>query len=107
MSVTFEEFSKLDIRVGRVLSSEKVPGRDKLFKLNVDVGSSKVEIIAGGAEYYRPEDLVGTNLIIVVNLEPKVIAGFISKGMALAADYNGKPIWLTVPKDVPPGTRVR
>ncbi|MBS7650522.1 tRNA-binding protein [Candidatus Bathyarchaeota archaeon] len=107
MSVTFRDFSKLDIRVGRVLRSERVPGKDKLFKLNVDIGTSKVEIIAGGGEYYRPEDLVGTNLIVVTNLEPKIIAGIESRGMALAADYKGKPIWLTVPSDVPPGTKVR
>jgi len=107
MSVTLNEFERLDIRACRVLRSERILGREKLFRLTLDVGSSEVEVVAGGGEFYQPEYFLGKNLVILTNLKPKVIAGTESRGMLLAADDKGKPMWLTVPEDVPPGTKIR
>lgn len=107
VSVSFSEFGRLDIRVGRVLASERIQGTQKLFRLKVDLGSSEAQIVAGGGEVYQPEYFIGKNFIVLANLEPKTIAGTESKGMLLAADHKGKPIWLTVSEDTPPGTKVR
>jgi tRNA-binding protein len=107
MSVVLAGFDKLDIRICRVLKSEKIQGRQKLLKLVVDIGSSEVQIVAGGGEFYPPDYFIGKNLVILANLQPRVIAGIESNGMLLAADDKGKPIWLTVSEDVRPGTRIR
>jgi len=107
MSLTMKDFQKLDIRIGRIVKAEKVPQFKKILKVYVDIGGQIVETVAGGAESYLPEDLVDKLVVVLVNLEPKVIAGIESKGMLLAADVGGKPVWLTVPQEVPLGTRVR
>ena len=107
MLISLSEFEKLDIRIGRVLNSERIQGREKLFRLKVDTGSSETQIVTGGGEFYPPEYFVGKNVVVLTNLTPKSIAGTESKGMLLAADDRGKPIWLTVPDDVPLGTRIR
>jgi methionine--tRNA ligase beta chain len=105
--VEFAEFQKLDLRTGKVLKAERIPGKSKIYKLQIDVGTEKIETIAGGAEYYPPEYFTGKVVIVLVNLPTKVIGGIESKGMLLAADLQGKPIWLTVDVDIPPGTRIR
>jgi len=105
--VSFTEFGRLDIRVGRVSACERIQRTQKLFRLKVDLGSSEAQIVAGGGEAYQPEYFIGKNFIVLANLEPKTIAGAESKGMLLAADHKGKPIWLTVPEDIPAGTKVR
>jgi len=107
MSVTLNEFGRLDIRIGRVLGSERIKGTAKLFKLKIDLGTSETEIVAGGGEFYQPEYFVGKNLVVLINLQPKVIAGIESRGMVLAADDKDRPVWLTVPEEVSPGTKVR
>ncbi|WP_455279285.1 hypothetical protein [[Eubacterium] cellulosolvens] len=106
MTITFKEFERLDIRVGKVIQSERIEGTKKLLRLKVDLGSSHNQIVAGGGETYDPEYFINKNFIVLTNLEPKVIAGTESKGMILAADVNGKPIWLNVPGEVPVGTKV-
>ena len=106
--ISYGDFSKIDIRIGRVLRAERIPGKTRILKLLVDVGEDKPRtIVAGGAEYYPPEYFEGKLFVVVVNLEPKVIGGVKSEGMLLAADLNGKPVWLTVDGEVPPGTKVR
>ncbi len=106
--ISFDDFMKIDIRIGRVLKAEKIPGRKRILKLTVDVGEEKPRtIIAGGAEIYSPEYFEGKLFVVVTNLKPKVIAGIKSEGMLLAADYQGRPVWLTIESEVPPGTRVR
>ena len=107
MSVKLSEFEKLDLRACRVLSSERIQGSRKLFKLFADIGARKVQIVAGGGEFYTPEYFVGKNLVVLTNLAPKVIAGTESQGMLLAAEDKGKPIWLIIPNDVTPGARIR
>jgi len=106
LQITFKEFERLDLRVGKVMHSERIEGSKKLFRLKVDLGSSKNQIVAGGGETYDPEYFMNKNFIVLTNLEPKVIAGTESKGMLLAADDKGKPIWLNVPDEVPVGTKV-
>ncbi|MEM3506882.1 MAG: tRNA-binding protein [Candidatus Bathyarchaeia archaeon] len=107
MYVDFKTFEKLDIRIGKVLEAERIEGYKKIMKLKVDVGDKKLDIIAGGAQFYEPEYFINKNVVVLTNLKPKTLAGIKSMGMLLAADLNGKPIWLTVDQEVPPGTRVR
>jgi methionyl-tRNA synthetase len=103
--VTFEEFQKLDIRTGKVLSAEAVPKSNKLLKLMVDIGSEKRQIVAGMQQFYQPEDMVGKDVVVVTNLAPAKIFGIESNGMVLAA---GDAASLLVPlKPVEPGTKIR
>ena len=105
-NISFEEFKKLDIRVGKILSAERVVGSTKLVRLEVDIGTGKRQIIAGIAEYYEPKELVGQNFVVVANLEPKKFMGLESQGMILCAELSGEPVCLTPLKDVPPGSKV-
>lgn len=106
--VSFSEFMKMDLRVVRVLKCGRVPGRSKILKAVVDVGGSEPRtMIVGGGDIYSPEYFENKLFVAIVNLEPKFIAGIKSEGMLLAADYQGKPYWLIVDGEVPPGTRVR
>jgi len=105
--ITIEEFRKMDLRVGKIIKAEKVPGAKKLLRLEVDLGEEEPrQLVAGIAEFYGPEDLVGLNIVVVANLKPKRIRGVESRGMLLAADVEGKPVLLTVLEEVPPGTKV-
>jgi len=106
MSVSYEDFKKLDLRVAKIVSVEKIPGKTKIVKGVVDLGSEKRDVIIGGAEFYQPEELVGRTVIVVANLKPKKLAGVESNAMLLAADVNNKPYWLTVTDEVEPGTRI-
>ena len=107
--ITYEEFSKIDLRVGKIVKAERIEGSKKLLRLEVDIGGEIRQIVAGIAEYYAPEQLVGKKVIVVCNLQPKKIFGVESQGMLLAADVNGRPYLLTVDKEeeVPPGSKVR
>lgn len=105
--ITINEFMRVDLRVGLVKRAEAITGT-KLIRLLVDLGElGERQIIAGIGEYYRPEDLVGRRIIVVANLKPKKIRGYISQGMLLAAeDKSGRPYILTVDGEPEPGTRV-
>ncbi|MQL55109.1 methionine--tRNA ligase subunit beta [Acidianus ambivalens] len=111
MEISIDDFSKVELKVGVVKSAERIEGT-RLLKLIVDLGSEERQIISGIAEYYSPEQLIGKKVIVVANLKPKMIRGFESQGMILAAgckedeDKGIKPTLLTVDGDVPPGTRV-
>lgn len=105
--ITFDDFKKLDIRIGRVISSEKIEGADKLLKLEVDFGTEKRQIVAGIAEVYTPEQMLGKEIPVLTNLEPRKIRGIESQGMILAVDVNGKPILLHPEREVMPGSIVR
>lgn len=105
--ITYDDFSKLEMKVAKVISVEKIPGKSKIVKGIIDLGDEKRDVIIGGAEYYQPEDLIGKIVISLVNLEPRKIAGIESGAMLLAADLNDKPFWLTVNEDVPLGTRIK
>jgi methionyl-tRNA synthetase len=105
-TIQYEDFSKLDIRVGKVLEAERVPKTDKLLKLTVDTGLDKRTIVSGIAAYYKPEDLIGKQFCFVMNLAPRKLRGIESQGMILSAeDPDGKlnlitPDELTVPGSV-------
>ena len=107
MEISYEDFTKLDLRVAKIDSVEPIPGKSRIVKGVVDLGEEKRVVIIGGAEFYQPEDLVGKTVIIVANLEPKKLAGIESNAMLLAADVNDKPYWLTVLEDVEPGTKIK
>jgi len=105
--ITIEEFARLDIRIGKVLKAERIPGSRKLLRLEVDLGEGEPrQLVAGLAGFYEPDELVGMNIVVLANLKPKKIMGVESRGMLLAADVNGRPVLLTVEEDVPPGTKV-
>ena len=107
MSVSYDDFTKLDLRVAKIESIEKIPGKTRIVKGVVNLGSEKRDVIIGGAEFYQPEELIGKTVIVVANLEPKKMAGVESNAMLLAADVNDKPYWLTVLEDVEPGTKIK
>ena len=106
-TIPFEEFKKLDIRVAEVVAAEKVEGSDKLIKLKVDIGNEERQLVAGVAQFYAPEDMVGRRIVVIVNLEPKTFLGLESQGMLLAADDEGQPVLLEPHTPVPPGTKIR
>ena len=105
--ITFKEFEKLSLKVGKITAAEKIPGMRKILKVQVDIGERIATAIAGGAEFYEPSDFVGKSVVVLTNMESKTIAGVKSEVMLLAADLQGKPVWLTVEGDVPAGTKVR
>ena len=105
--ITYDDFSKLDLRVAQIIQVVKIPGKSKIVKGVIDLGEGKREVIIGGAEYYQPEELLNKKVIVIANLEPRKIAGVESNAMLLAADLNDKPFWLTVSEDVPLGTKIK
>jgi methionyl-tRNA synthetase len=106
--ISFDEFMKVELRVAKVLEAEAVPKSKKLVKLKVDVGTEQRTIVAGIAEAYQPEQLVGRTIAIVYNLKPAKLMGIESNGMVLAASVgDGKPILVSFDEPVPPGARVR
>ncbi len=105
--ITFDDFKKLDIRVGKILSGEKVSGTDKLMKLEVDFGTEKRQMIAGIAQFFEPDHLIGKEIPVLLNLEPRSFKGIESQGMILAIDVDGKPVLLHPEKEVPPGSVIR
>jgi methionyl-tRNA synthetase len=104
--IGFEEFGKVRLQTAKVLEAEKVPKADKLLKLQIDLGSEKRQIVAGIAEYYAPEDMIGKNLVIVSNLKPAKIRGVESNGMLLAAKSGKKLVLITTDVDTPPGADI-
>ena len=107
MSVSFKDFEKLALRVGKITSAERIPGMKKILKVQVDIGDRMAQAIAGGAEFYEPSAFVGKRVVVLTNMEPRTIAGVKSEVMLLAADVGGRPIWLTVESEVPTGTLIR
>ena len=105
--IKFEDFQKLDIKIGKVLSAERIEGSDKLIKLKVDLGQEVRQIVAGIAQFYDPGYLLNKELVILANLESRKLMGVESQGMVLAADVGGKPIILIPEKEIPPGSIVR
>jgi len=106
--ITIDDFMKVDLRTAKVLAAEKVPNSRKLVKLSIDAGTETRTLVAGIAEAYEPEALVGRTIVMVFNLKPAKLMGIESNGMVLAASPDGgKPTLVSFDADVPPGTRVR
>ncbi len=105
--ITIDDFKKVELKVARVLSAEPVEGSEKLLKLQVDLGSEQRQILSGIAKYYQPADLVGRQIVVITNLEPRAMMGLESNGMVLAAG-DGEVVSLIAPdKDIPPGSSIR
>ncbi|OGG03077.1 hypothetical protein A2W14_05220 [Candidatus Gottesmanbacteria bacterium RBG_16_37_8] len=107
--ISFEEFQKLDLRVGEVVSAERVTGSNNLIRLKVNLGNgfSNRNILSGIARWYKPEELTGKKFIFVVNLRPKKIIGEESQGMILCADSNHTAIAVEINDKIPEGTIIR
>ena len=113
--MTIDEFKQVDLRIATVLSAERVEGSEKLVKLQLDAGDKNEagelvprQVLAGVGKVYEPEALVGRQIVIVANLEPRRLMGIESNGMLLAAsDENDQPVILSVGKPVIPGQRIR
>jgi methionyl-tRNA synthetase len=107
--IGIEDFAKVEMRVGQVKSAEKVAGADKLLKLMVDIGDELRQIVAGIAEVYKPEELVGRKVVVVCNLQPRKLRSVESNGMIVAASVppDGKPVLAGFLEDVPVGARLK
>lgn len=106
--VTIGDFERLDIRVGRVVSVERVPRAKSLYRIKVDIGGGVVrQTIAGLVGHYAQEELQGKKVVFLANLKPKRFMGQVSEGMLLAAEAEGKVALLTIDRDLPEGSRVR
>lgn len=104
--ISFEEFKRLDLRVGKIITAERVKRARKLLLLKVDLGGEVRQLVAGLAGYYEPEELVGKEIVVATNLKPRVIMGLVSQGMLLAAVESGRPVLIVPEREVAPGTRV-
>lgn len=102
----FDDFSKLEIKIGTVESAERISGTDKLLKVIVNIGNEKRQVVAGIGSHYGAEELVGKQVPIVLNIEPATINGVESNGIFMAIDM-GEPVLLLPEKKVPEGSKVR
>jgi methionyl-tRNA synthetase len=107
--ITIHDFAKVEMRVGQVKVAEKVKGADKLLRLEVDIGTEVRQVVAGIAEAYAPESLVGRKVVLVVNLQPRKLRGLESNGMIVAASVGDKglPVLAGFLEDVPVGARLK
>jgi len=105
--ITFDEFKRMDFRVGEIMTAERVEGTEKLLKMEVNIGTETRQMIGGIADTYTPEELEGKKVIVIVNLKTAVIRGIESQGMLLAAEVGGKAIIPVFTEDVPAGSKVR
>jgi len=107
--ISIDDFAKVELRVAQVLVAERIPKADKLLRLEVDLGYEKRQILAGIAQYYEPEKLIGRKIVIVANLAPRKMRGLESNGMLLAASLppDGVPVLASFLEDVPLGARLK
>ncbi|HEX8129319.1 MAG TPA: methionine--tRNA ligase subunit beta, partial [Pyrinomonadaceae bacterium] len=108
--IGIEDFIKVEMRVGEILTAERIPKSDKLLRFTIDLGEAEPrQILAGIAEYYEPETLIGRRVAVVSNLKPRKLRGFESQGMVLAASVGdeGRPVLATFTEDVPNGARLK
>jgi len=106
-TVSFDQFQQLDLRSAKILKAEKIEEADKLLLLDIDLGEEKRQLVAGIAQDYSIDELVGKTIIVVANLEPKKIKGYVSQGMLLAVDIPEGPVLLIPEGEVPPGSKVK
>ncbi|HET7112063.1 MAG TPA: methionine--tRNA ligase, partial [Pyrinomonadaceae bacterium] len=108
--IEIDDFAKVDLRVGQVMSAERVPKADKLLLLKIDLNEEQPrQVLAGIAQYYEPEKLIGRKVVVVANLKPRKLRGYESQGMVVAASYGeeGRPVIATFTEDVPNGARLK
>jgi methionyl-tRNA synthetase len=104
--ITFDQFSKIDLRVAEVIKAERIPKTDKLMKIQIKIGEEERQIVAGIAEHYDIDQIIGKQIIIVANLEPTTIRNEVSKGMLLAAKDDGKLTLLTTAEEIQSGAKI-
>jgi methionyl-tRNA synthetase len=105
--IDYTDFSKIQLRAAKILTAEKVEGADKLLRLEIDIGTEKRQIVAGIAQHYRPEDIIGKTVVVVANLKPAKIRGVESNGMLLAGSHGEHLRVLTIDGELPPGATVK
>jgi methionyl-tRNA synthetase len=108
--IEIDDFAKVDLRVGQVISAERIPKADKLLLMKIDIGEEQPrQVLAGIAQYYEPEKLINRKVVFVANLKPRKLRGFESQGMVVAASYGeeGRPVIATFTEDVPNGARLK
>lgn len=104
--IEFEDFEKLDIRVGKVIECEKVPKSSKLLRFLLQVGNEKRQILSGISKYHKPEDMIGKNVVFIANLKPRKMMGLESCGMILSAEHGEELTALTTIKDIQSGAEI-
>ena len=105
--IDFAEFQKMDLRTAEILSAERVEGAKKLMRMEIDVGEERRQIVAGIAEQYAPETLIGKRIVVVANLKPAKIRGVESQGMLLAAEEGDALSLVTLDRAIGLGAKVR
>jgi len=106
-TISFDDFKKLEIRIGKIISAEKIESSNKLLKLQVDFGTEQRQILAGIAKFYEPEALVGKECPFAFNLAPKMLGEIESQGMILCPSNENGPVLLHPDKPVPPGNLIK
>jgi len=105
--IDIAEFAKVELRAAVIKEAEKIAGSKRLVKLQVDLGTETRQVVAGIAESYAPEALVGKRIVLVANLKPAKLMGVESNGMVLAGSVDGQAVLCTFDRDVAPGTKVK
>jgi methionine--tRNA ligase beta chain len=106
--ITYDEFLKVRLKIGKVIHAEPIPGMNKVFKVIVDIGSDHRELVVGAAPYFSPDQFIGRVVVICTNLIPRRIGSITSNGMLLAAEgADGRPAFLTIVDNAPLGSVVR
>jgi len=104
--INIEEFGKADLRIGKILSAERVDGSDKLLKLEVDFTEERRQVLAGIGKAYAPEELINKSVAVIINLEPREMMGLKSEGMVLAVKDENNLSVLVPEKEIVPGSRI-
>ena len=105
--INYEQFQQTELRAATILATERIEGSGKLLRLRVSLGEEERQILAGIGKRYTPEELIGRQIIIVANLEPRILMGLESKGMLLAADSPDGPVLLMPDREVPSGAKIK
>ena len=105
--ITYDDFKKIELKIGKILEAEEVVGAEKLLKLKVDLGTEQRQLVAGIKKQYAIPDLIGRQVVVVANLAPRSIMGVESQGMVLAAADDAGPVLLRPDRDVPVGGIVK
>jgi methionyl-tRNA synthetase len=105
--ISFDEFQKVELRIGKILNSQKIEKSDKLLKLEVDFGEERRQVVSGIAQSYSIDDLTGQEFLFITNLEPRTIMGLESQAMILAVEKENKAVCLVPTEEVEPGAKLR
>jgi methionyl-tRNA synthetase len=108
VSISYDDFKKVELKIAKILEAEEVPGAEKLLRLQIDLGNSETrQIVAGIKKMYDAKSLIGKEIAVVVNLEPRMVMGIESNGMLLAASSDAGPVILMPEREVAPGSGIK